>query len=88
MSQDFSIKFIYHANLLSTYTFQNWSLLKKFNTLFIWCLGSFVTTASGLGNALGYFVQAKVYNKPDPISLSYSVRLPPRPRSVLQADLN
>ncbi|CAF9935387.1 MAG: hypothetical protein ALECFALPRED_006371 [Alectoria fallacina] len=51
----------------------NWSLLKKFNTLFIWCLGSFVTTASGLGNALGYFVQAKVYNKPDPISLSYSV---------------
>lgn len=42
--------------------------------MFIWCIGCFVTTASGLGNALGYFVQARVYNKPDPISLSYSVR--------------
>ena len=39
----------------------------------IWCLGCFVTTASGLGNALGYFVQAKVYNEA-PIRLSYSVR--------------
>ncbi|KAF6218707.1 hypothetical protein HO133_005249 [Letharia lupina] len=51
----------------------NWSSLKKATTLFIWCFGSFVTTASGLGNALGYFVQAKVYNKRDPIVLSYSV---------------
>ena len=42
--------------------------------MLIWCLGSFVSTASGLGNALGYFVQARVYNKSDPISLSYSVR--------------
>ncbi|KAL9133327.1 MAG: hypothetical protein Q9175_005496 [Cornicularia normoerica] len=51
----------------------NWSSSKKSTTLLIWCLGSFVSTASGLGNALGYFVQAKVYNKSDPISLSYSV---------------
>lgn len=69
--------------------FQNWSSKKKSITLFIWCLGSFVTTASGLGNALGYFVQAKIYNKPDPISLSYSVgRFPPLSRSVLRADSN
>ncbi|KAL9065488.1 MAG: hypothetical protein Q9161_008193 [Pseudevernia consocians] len=51
----------------------NWSSSKKLTTMLIWCLGSFVSTASGLGNALGYFVQAKVYNKSDPISLSYSV---------------
>lgn len=46
---------------------------KKIIITAIWCLGAFVSTASGLGNALGYFVQAKVYHKDDPIALSYSV---------------
>ena len=64
-------------------------MLKKSTTLLIWCLGSFVSTASGLGNALGYFVQAKVYDKSDPISLSYSVRRPRTlPGSAPHADPN
>ena len=63
--------------------------MKKSITLLIWCLGSFVATASGLGNALGYFVQAKVYNKPNPISLSYSVRRQLTPlQSAKVADWN
>lgn len=63
----------FYTSLLITHSSQNWSSLKKATTLFIWCFGSFVTTAAGLGNALGYFVQAKAYNKRDPIALSYSV---------------
>lgn len=51
----------------------NWPPAKKTIILIIWCLGSFISTGSGLGNALGYFVQAKVYHKDDPIALSYSV---------------
>ena len=66
--------FVYPISLLRIPFLQNWSSLKKLTTLLIWCLGSFVSTASGLGNVLGYFVQAKVYNKSDPVSLSYSVQ--------------
>ncbi|KAL8951240.1 MAG: hypothetical protein Q9222_002768 [Ikaeria aurantiellina] len=51
----------------------NWSLWNKCTITGIWCLGAFVSTASGLGNALGYFVQAKLYHKDDPVQLSYSV---------------
>ena len=47
---------------------------KKTINLIIWSLGAFVSTASGLGNALGYFVQAKVYHKDNPIELAYSVK--------------
>ena len=47
---------------------------KKIINLVIWSLGAYVGTASGLGNALGYFVQAKVYHKENPIELSYSVK--------------
>lgn len=72
----FHSTFICQTSLLKPHNFQNWSSLKKSTTLFIWCLAAFVTTASGLGNTLGYFVQAKIYNKPNPISLSYSVRRP------------
>ena len=49
---------------------------KKIINLVIWSLGAFVGTASGLGNALGYFIQAKVYHKENPIELSYSVEMP------------
>ena len=48
---------------------------KKIINLVIWSLGAYISTASGLGNALGYFVQAKVYHKENPIELSYSVKM-------------
>lgn len=68
-----------HAASLTRQILQNWSISKKSITTAIWCLGSFVSTASGLGNALGYFVQAKVYHKDDPIDISYSVGFAHRP---------
>ncbi len=52
--------------------FQTWTALKKTFTTLIWCLGAFVSTALGLGNALGYFFQAEFYHK-DAIAISYSV---------------
>lgn len=46
---------------------------KKPSPQLIGGLGAFVSTASGLVAALGYFVQAKVYHKDNPIAFSYSV---------------
>ena len=68
-----SAKFTYLDRISAQPDIQNWSWYKKCVITAIWCLGGFVSTASGLGNALGYFVQAKVYQKDNPVSLSYSV---------------